>query len=227
MSWIEDATKVLAEGMTPEGKRMQIIAEPVEYSADLMPDGDVYVPTVYLDWSRHDLRLCHGLNWDDRYGVPDEGTLLHAVNELRSAFGHTNYSWEYVMERWLRIMNAKDARVREVQLDQSSWGVMISAYGQDWQDVTGVADDYRITDEDTEEFENWLKGDVSRVTAREATHDCNCEYCEVEWVEKADVFGMIVYADPWDIQDGINDKYAYVLDEVIAESEMIQREVAA
>lgn len=227
MSWIEDATEVLAEGTTPEGKRMQIIAEPVEYSEDLMPDGDCYVPTVYLDWSRHDLQFCHGLNWDDRYGVLDEGTLLHAVNELRSAFGHTNYSWEYVMERWLRIVGAKDARVREVKLDQSSWGVMVSAFGQKWQDMTGVADDYKITDSNTEEFENWLKGEVSWISARVADHDCNCEYCDVEWTEVEDVIGMTVYADPWDIQQEIGDKYAYVLDEMIAQSEMIQREVAA
>lgn len=222
MSWIEDATKVLAEGMTPEGKRMQIIAEPVEYSGDLCPDGDGRVPTLYVALDHMSQGAMSGVNLE--HFPLDVDDAVSAVLELRDRFRD---NWAELAERWFRINGAKGASVHVVDLSRSHGGVIIAAYGQGWQEVTGVVDDYTITDEDTEEFENWLKGDVSRVTAREATHDCNCEYCEVEWVEKADVFGMIVYADPWDIQDGINDKYAYVLDEVIAESEMIQRGVAA
>lgn len=51
--------------------------------------------------------------------------------------------------------------------------------------------------------------------------------CKIEWVEMDDVIGMSVYADTRDIQHGINGKYAYVLDAMILESEMIQQEVAA
>lgn len=222
MTWIEDATEVLAEGTTPEGKRMQIVAEPVLHSGDLEPDGDCYVPTFYMGYSRGAFRLSGRLNIS-HFPVSEEAT-MEAVVEMRDRFPD---NWEEVSERWLRIMGAKDARVREVQLDQSPWGIMVSAYGQDWQDMTGVDDDYTITAEDTEEYENWLKGEVSWVSARVADHDCNCEYCEVEWTEMDDVSGMSVYADPWGIQHEINGKYAYVLDEMVAESEMIQQEVAA
>ena len=222
MSWIEDATEVLAEGTTPEGKRMQIIAELVQYSGDLKPDGDCYVPTFYMGYSCGAYRLSDRLNIS-HFPVSEEAT-MEAVVEMRERFRD---NWEKMAERWLRIMGAKDARVREVQFDQSSRGVMISAYGQDWQDMTGVDDDYTITDNDTEEYENWLKGEVSWVTAREACHDCNCEYCEVEWVEMDDVIGMSVYADPWGIQHEIDGKYAYVLEEMIPESGMIRQEVAA
>lgn len=222
MSWIEDATEVLAEGKTPEGKRMQIIAEPAQYSEDLKPDGDCYVPTFYMGYSCGAYRLSDRLNIS-HFPVSEEAT-MEAVVEMREWFRD---NWEKMAERWLRIMGAKDARVREVQFDQSSWGVMVSAYGQDWQDMIGVDDDYTITAEDTEEYENWLKGEVSWVTAREACHDCNCEYCEVEWVEMDDVIGMSVYADPWDIKHEISDEYAYVVEEMIAESGMNRQEVTA
>lgn len=220
MSWIEDATEVLAEGTTPEGKRMQIVAELVEHSDDLMPDGDCYVPTMYVTYSNGRFSLGPALNGNYfPLGLDD------AMNGVLEACWDRFDNWEEMAERWLRIMGAKGARVREVQLDQSSWGVMVSAYGQKWQDMTGVDDDYTITD--SEEFENWLKGEVSWISARVADHDCNCEYCEVEWAEMDDVIGMSVYASPWGIQQGINGKYAYVLADMIAQSEMIQREVAA
>lgn len=222
MSWIEDATKVLAEGMTPEGKRMQIIAEPVEHGEDLKPDGDGYVPTFYMGYSYGAYRLSDRLNIS-HFPVSEEAT-MEAVVEVRERFRD---NWEKMAERWLRIMGAKDARVREVQLDQSSWGIMVSAFGQDWQDMTGVTDDYTITAEDAEDFENWLKGEVSWVSARVASHDCNCEYCEVEWVDMDDVPGMTVYADSWDIRRGITWKYAYVVDAMVAESWMIRQEVTA
>lgn len=222
MSWIEDATEVLTEGETPEGKRMQIIAEPVQYSEDLKPDGDGYVPTFYMGYSYGTFGLDSSLNIS--HFPVDEDATMEAVKEMRDRFRD---NWEEMSERWLRIMGAKGARVREVSLDRSSWGIMVSAYGQEWQDMTGVVDDYTITDIDTEEYENWLKGDVSWITARVADHDCNCGYCEVEWVKMDDMFGMSIYADPWDIKHEINGKYAYVLDDMIAQSGMIRQEDAA
>lgn len=217
MSWIEDATVVLAEGTTPEGKRMQIIAKPVQYSGHLKPDGDGYVPTFYMGYSYGAYHLSDSLNIS--HFPVDEDTTMEAVKEIRDRFRD---NWTEVCERWLRIMGAKGARVREVQLDQSSWGIMVSAYGQEWQNMTGVDDDYTVTAEDTEEYENWLKGEVSCVSARVPDHDCNCECCKVKWVKMDDAPGMNVYANPWDIQHNINDKYAYVLDEMIAESGMVQ-----
>lgn len=222
MSWIEDATEVLAEGMTLEGKRVQIIAEPVQYSGDLKPDGDGYVPTLYMGYSRGSFGLSSTLN--PCYFPVDERDTMNAIQEMRDRFRD---NWEEMAERWLRIMGARSARVREVQLDRSSWGIMVFAFGQEWQDMTGVVDDYTITDSDTEEFEQWLKGAVSWISARVADHDCDCEYCEIEWVEMDDATRMVVYADPWNIEREIDGKYAYVLEEMIAQSEMIQQEVAA
>lgn len=226
MSWIEDATEVLAEGVAPEGKRMQIIAAPVEYSGDLMPDGDGYVPTVFLGF-HYGFSVESELNGD--YFPMDSERLREVVGEL---YGSANdlAEWKRAVEVLLLGMGAKQARVRRISLDRSHWGIMVSAYGQKWQDMLGVDDGYTITDDDTEEFENWLKGEVSWVSARVADHDCNCEYCEVEWAEMDDVVGMSVCADPWDIQHEIGDKYAHVLADMIAliaQSEVIRRKVAA
>lgn len=217
MSWVEDGTEVLAEGVTPEGKRMQIIAEPVEYSGDMMPDDDGYVPTMYMGYSRGSLGLNSSLNLI--YFPVDEDCTMNAIQEMRYRFRD---NWDKMAERWLRIMGAKDARVREVALDRSSWGIVVSAHGQEWQNVTGVCDDYKIRSTDTEEYENWLKGEVSWVSARVSSHDCNCEYCGVEWIEMDDVPSMSVCAAPWDIQHDLDGKYAYVLADMIAESGMIQ-----
>lgn len=222
MSWIEDATEVLAEGKTPEGKRMQIIAEPVQYSEDLKPDGDCHVPTLYVALDHMSQGAMSGVNLE--HFPLDVDDAVSAVLELRDRFRD---NWAELAERWFRINGAKGASVHVVDLSRSHGGVMIAAYGQDWQDMTGVVDDYTITDSDTEEYENWLKGEVSWVSARVADHDCNCEYCGVEWVEMDDVIGMSVYADPWGIQHEIDGKYAYVLEEMIPESGMIRQEVAA
>lgn len=223
MSWIEDATEVLAEGATPEGKRVQIIAEPVQYSGDFKPDGDGYVPTLFLSF-HYGFSVAGELN-GDYFPVAHE-QLLDLAGGL---YGNvdTHAKWERAIEVFLLGMGAKRARAQVISLDRSSWGIMVSAFGQEWQDMTGVVDDYTITDSDTEEYENWLKGEVSWITARVADHDCNCEYCGVEWVEVDDVIGMSVCADPWDIKHGISDKYAYVLDDMIPESGMIRQEEAA
>lgn len=221
MSWIEEATEVLAEGTTPEGKRMQIIAQPIKYSGDLCPDGDGHVPTLYAALDHMSQGAMSGVNLE--HFPLDVDDAVSAVLELRDRFRD---NWAELAERWFRINGAKGASVHVVDLSRSHGGVVIAAYGQDWQDMTGVDDDYTITDNDTEEYENWLKGEVSWVSARVADHDCNCEYCGVEWVEMDDVIGMSVYADPWGIQHEIDGKYAYVLEEMIPESGMIRQEVA-
>lgn len=223
MNWIEDATEVLAEGTTPEGKRMQIVAEPVQYSGDFKPDGDGYVPTLFLSF-HYGFSVAGELNGGYFPVAPEH--LLYLAGGL---YGNvdTHAKWERAIEVFLLGMGAKRARARVISLDRSSWGIMVSAFGQEWQDMTGVVDDYTITDSDTEDFKNWLKGEVSWVTAREATHDCNCEYCKVEWIEMGDVFGINVYASPWGVRDGINGKYAYAVDDMIAQSGMIRQEDAA
>lgn len=217
MNYIPGTAEVLAEGHNDEGQRMRIMVGAVDYSGDLVPEGDCYVPSIYLGYSWGSFGLTATLN--PNYFPVDEDYVMNAIAEMRDRFRD---NWVEVSERWLRIVGAKDARVREVQVDRSSWGIMVSAFGQKWQDMTGVGEGYKITRDETEEFENWLKGEVSRVEVQVASHDCNCEYCGTEWVEMDDVPGMTVYADPWEVEHEISDKYAYVVEAMIAESGMIR-----
>lgn len=188
--------EILSTG-TYKGERARVIAMRDEYSADMCPDGDGYVPQFYADY-RRGFELCHGVNLENLPSHLDADRVLNGVLEIRDAFYRNHrLTWAEIAERWLRIVGCVNASVREVSLDQGSWGLMIAVVSNEWLQITGCDRDYQIYDEDTLDFENWLRGDVSYIELQTVTHDCNCDYCETEWISVERVHG--IYGNPWEI----------------------------
>lgn len=156
-SWIEEATEVVAEGIGLDWTRYRAAVVPMLESWDRQPDDEGSVPAFYAG-SRYG-RFDRPTENNGSYLPSDAESMLAGVLEIRARFHRGD--WETMAERYLRIFHgAIGARVSAPSLDQSSWGIMVAAYGQDWLDMTG-ADPATVEREDwTGEFLGWLRGDV-------------------------------------------------------------------
>lgn len=228
--------EVIAAGKI-DGQRARLVAKLVDYSGDLPIDDDGTVPQVFIGYSFGRFTLSGAVNLC--YFPVDVDHVVNAVEEFRWRFRD---NWEEVTERWLRIMGAEGASVQQDSLDQSTWGILIAAYGGAWRDMTGVPSGYKIGAMDTREFVNWLRGDVSEVYVEVADDDCECENCEISralergdilravvqqvgadylgnencslvWTASVEQGSSIVYADPFDIKADREEGFRYLREE--------------
>lgn len=206
--------KVIAVGEI-DGQRARLVAELVDYSEDLPIDDQGTVPQVFIGYHHGRFALGGAVNLD--YFPVDVDHVVNAVEEFRWRFRD---NWEEVTERWLRIMGAEVASVQDVSLDQSTWGILIAAYGTEWRDMTGVPSGYKIDATDTREFVNWLKGEVSEVYVEVADDDRGCENCSPEWMADANWIRSIVYADPFDIKTDRDESFIHLREEFLHECDV-------
>lgn len=160
-SWIEEATEVVAEGIGMDWKRYRAAVVPMQESYDFKPEGEAYVPAIYAG-NRYGGSFDSPTELNGYYmpGGPNE--VMRGVLELRDRHRHDD--WQGMAARYLRIFHgAIGARVSEVRLDQSDWGIMVAAYGQEWLDMTGADRTALESAEWSEDFEGWLRGDVSEL----------------------------------------------------------------
>lgn len=228
--------EVIAVGKI-DGQRARLVAKLVDYSGDLPIDNQGTVPQVFIGYNFGRFTLSGAVNLD--YFPVDVDHVVNAVEEFRWRFRD---NWEEVTERWLRIMGAEGVSVQQDSLDQSTWGILIAAYGGAWRDMTGVPSGYEIDAMDTREFVNWLKGEVSEVYVEVANDDCECENCEISrafergdilravvqqvgadylgnencslvWTASADWVRSTVYADPFDIKTDWDESFIHLREE--------------
>lgn len=196
--------EVIAAGKI-DGQCARLVARLLDYSGDLPIDDDGTVPQVFIGYSFGRFTLSGAVNLD--YFPVDVDHVVNAVEEFRWRFRD---NWEEVTERWLRIMGAEGASVQQDSLDQSTWGILIAAYGGAWRDMTGVPSGYKIGAMDTREFVNWLKGEVSEVYVEVAYDDRECENCSPVWTASVGRSSSIVYADPFDIKADREEGFLYL-----------------
>lgn len=199
--------EVIAVGKI-DGQCARLVAKRLDYSGDLPLDDDATIPQVFIGYSFGRFTLIGAANLD--YFPVDVDHVVNAVEEFRWRFRD---NWEGVTERWLRIMGAEGVSVQQDSLDQSTWGILIAAYGGAWRDMTGVPSGYKIGAMDTRGFVNWLRGDVSEVYVEVADDDCECENCSLAWMADADWIRSIVYADPFDIKADREESFIHLREE--------------
>lgn len=194
--------EILTEG-TYKGARARVIARRDEYSADMMPDDYYAVPQFWIATEGPCWRVLFEHNMDE---MPENTeNLMRGLREVYALAGQLK-GWNGIVdrtvmvERWLRIIGFKAARAQEVWLDRSTGGLMVSVVTEDWLDERGLnIDCAEDIVEDTRDTVNWLKGDVSYLEAQVADHECNCEYCDVQWRTVDHVAG--IYEAPHNLSE--------------------------
>ena len=155
-----DDGDVYLEGINDQWERQRVVLRPIYEDQDAFkPDGEAYMPAMYFGCWWRDFSAGDALNED--YIPWDVDALTAALNELRSRFPRT---WEDVTERYLRIFHGvTDARVRQVELDRSSWGALVWGFDDRWSDMTGFDTLEPAMDDEADDFLGWLRGEVQEL----------------------------------------------------------------
>lgn len=200
--------EILTEG-TYKGERARVIARRYKYSADMMPDDDDAVPQFWIATEGPRWNVLFEHNMDE---MPESATNLarglrevYALGEqLKGRGGVVGRTG--LAERWLRMIGFKAARVQEVWLDRSTSGLMVSVVTEDWLTEQGLNVDYaEVIVEETRDMVNWLKGDVSYLALQVTDHECNCEYCGVEWRTVA--YSTGIYKAPHNLDKSVAEAF--------------------